>query len=133
MDKKVQVLVVEDDEFVLDAVMEILKVSGFLVAGASDGWAGLKKYDAENFDIILTDIIMPDMEGIEFIKAVSKRKRNTPIIVMSGNHMGLQFLDSARIFGAKATLQKPFHPKMLVQTIEWVLEGWEEGKERIGE
>ena len=60
---------------------------------------------------------MPDMEGIEFLKTIRKLKKNLPVIVMSGNVMGRQFLTAARLFGATATLKKPFSHQDLMSTM----------------
>ncbi len=60
---------------------------------------------------------MPDMEGIEFVRSLVKTKKGLPIVVMSGNPVGTKFLETARIFGARATLRKPFTVQELLEVI----------------
>lgn len=112
------ILVVDDEQTVLQAVTDILSDKGYNVVTAPDGKSGLKKIKEHRPDLIITDIIMPDMEGIEFIKAVRKEQKEIPIIVMSGHAVGIKFLEVAGIFGAAKTLIKPFSRQELLQAVE---------------
>ena len=112
-----KILVVDDESTVTDLISLILTEEGYEVSTAQNGKEGLKQFESVGPDLIITDIIMPDMEGIEFIKALVKKKKNIPIIVMSGNIIGTKFLKSARLFGAKATLTKPFTTQDLIETV----------------
>ena len=121
MASKLKILVVDDEEKIRNALQDILESKGYKVSIAKDGKEGLKQFAALEPGLIITDIIMPDMEGIEFIRAIAKKKKNTPIIVMSGNILGAKFLESARIFGTRACLKKPFTAQELMKTIEKLL------------
>jgi CheY-like chemotaxis protein len=112
------ILVVDDEQAVLQAVTDILSDKGYDIITAGNGKSGLKKIKEHRPDVILTDIIMPDMEGIEFIKAVRKEQKEIPIIVMSGNPVGMKFLKVAGIFGAAKSLVKPFTRQELLQAVE---------------
>lgn len=111
------ILVVDDDTTVLQAVTDIVQDAGYTVYTAKDGKEGLKQNSLYIPDIILTDIIMPDMEGIEFIKSIRKERKQVPIIVMSGHAIGMKYFHTAEIFGASAGLIKPFSRRELLETI----------------
>lgn len=116
-----KVLVVDDEPSITDLVNLILTEKGYEVSIANDGKQGLKQFESVEPDLVITDIVMPDMEGIEFIKALVKKKKDISIIVMSGNIVGMKFLKTARLFGAKAALTKPFTTQELIETIDRIL------------
>jgi CheY-like chemotaxis protein len=116
-----KILIVDDDEKVLQVMKDILEPGSYDVYTAQNGKDGLEQITRVEPDLVITDIVMPDMEGMEFISTLSKRKRGIPIIVMSGNVIGMKFLESARIFGAKATLTKPFKARELIEKINSIL------------
>jgi DNA-binding response OmpR family regulator len=116
-----KVLVVDDEPSITDLVSLILTEKGYEVSIANDGKQGLKQFESVEPDLVITDIVMPDMEGIEFIKALVKKKKDIPVIVMSGNIVGRKFLKTACLFGAKAALTKPFTTQELIETIDRIL------------
>lgn len=111
------ILVVDDEVSVRFAVEEILSDGGYQVITASNGIEALELLKVKKPRIILTDMIMPDMEGIEFIRKVRKSNKEIPFIVMSGNPLGKQFFSVADIMGATSTLLKPFSRGELLQAI----------------
>ncbi len=115
------ILVVDDEEQVRQAVSDILEEDGYGVVTAVDGKDGLKKNKQFSPDVVITDIIMPDMEGIELLKALHKENTKTPIIVMSGNAVGSKFLHVAKLMGAKASLLKPFSKTEIITAVKEVL------------
>jgi len=112
-----KILVVDDEPAIIDLVHSILADNGYEVTGAKDGREGLKVFESTNPDLVITDIVMPDMEGIEFMRNLVKKRKGLPIIVMSGNAVGTKFLETARIFGARATLRKPFTVQELLEIV----------------
>ena len=112
-----KILVVDDESSITDLVYSILTEKGYEVTTAKDGKEGLKVFESVKPDLVITDIVMPDMEGIEFMRSLVKMRKGLPIIVMSGNVLGAKFLETARIFGAQATLRKPFAIQELLEVI----------------
>lgn len=113
-----RILVVDDEKAITDLVHRLLSREGYEVSSASNGSQGLQRVDEIRPDLIITDISMPDMEGIEFISKLRKGSVSTPIIAMSGNAVGMSFLRATRLFGATETLLKPFTNEDLLSAVE---------------
>src|SRR4051812_5710222 len=98
--------------------------AGHQVATASNGKAALEILEKTEVDLILTDIVMPDMEGLALTRAVRKMNKSAKIIAMSGGGRGSadDYLTLAKTFGAAATLEKPFDFETLTKTVKDVLE-----------
>lgn len=106
------ILVIEDHDPMAKTIEAILTADRHTVVRAVNGRIGAALFDAEPFDLVITDILMPDQEGIETIRALVKRKPDVRIIAVSGSGRdgGMDYLHMAKAFGAMATLQKPFQP-----------------------
>lgn len=118
-------LVIDDDEGMRKLMVRTLSGSKHRVFEAENGREGLKLMDEHRPDVVITDILMPQKEGIETIREVQERAPTTKIIAISGGGLShnLMFLDVARAFGADAVLAKPFRPAQLVETVERMLGG----------
>ena len=112
-----KILVVDDESSITNMLYLVLTGEGYEVATAKDGREGLKVFESIKPDLVITDIVMPDMEGIEFTRRLVNKRKGLLIIVMSGNAVGTRFLKTARIFGARAALQKPFTIQELKGTL----------------
>lgn len=117
-----KILVVDDEQIIRDDISEYLSIIGYKVITAGNGKEGLDLVKSENPDLIITDIIMPEMEGIEFIGKVKKSFKNIPVIAMSGSSFGKKFLDAACLIGAEAKFEKPFDLDKLLKKVESLLE-----------
>ena len=82
--RNIKVLVIDDDPNILDLLYTILKRHGFDVYTASDGEKGIELFKKENTSIILTDIIMPKITGIEILKIIKNISPITQVVVFSG-------------------------------------------------
>ena len=116
-----RVLIVDDEQAICDYISLVLSKNGYDTSVAKDGREGLRQFRSVKPDLVISDIIMPDMEGIEFIRTLIRKNSGTPIIVMSGDVVGTNFLKSALILGAKDFLVMPFAAEKLVETVERVL------------
>tara|TARA_Y100001960_G_scaffold332552_1_gene433521 strand:+ start:4934 stop:5308 length:375 start_codon:yes stop_codon:yes gene_type:complete len=113
-------LVIDDDALVRDSISMMLQSIDSKVDLAQDGIQGLKMFKNNNYDIIITDIIMPEKEGFETITDIKKIDERAKIIAISGGSregMGA-YLPIAEDLGAKAILYKPFNEEELIYTIE---------------
>lgn len=114
---KKRILVVDDEEAVAELVRTLLVEAGYEVAVAENGKAALEQVSSFVPELVITDISMPDMEGIELISRLRKSDGTLPIIAMSGNAVGVGFLKATRLFGAVATLKKPFSNRDLMDAV----------------
>ncbi len=105
-----QVLVIDDDCPVRTTICENLREWGFIVLEARNGRQGIETIDRLGFpDIVITDIIMPEMGGIEVIKEIRKRESGVKIIAISGGGRteAEDFLETAKKTGADMAFSKP--------------------------
>jgi CheY-like chemotaxis protein len=104
-----RILVVDDEALVRAAIAVVLRRAGHGVTLAEDGLDALRKFHPHCFDLVITDIVMPRMEGIETMRALRRLEPQIPIIAMSGSEgpdNGL-YLRAAIALGADAALRKP--------------------------
>ena len=81
---KKTILVIEDDLDVLSMMVRHLKHLGFGVITASDGMEGLKKLDSEDYDLVITDIVMPYVSGVGVVGAIKAKRPHIPVIAITG-------------------------------------------------
>jgi len=117
------ILVIDDEEPVRTVLRQMLEKEGYEVEEAPDGAVGLSLLQDHPIDLVITDLFMPEKEGIETMREVQKSFPQVKIIAMSGGgRMGkLDFLPMAESFGAQRTLAKPFERKELLETVRAVL------------
>lgn len=115
------ILVIDDDSAVRATIEVVLKREGHKIALAADGRKGLQRFQVGQFDLLIVDIFMPDMDGLETIGLVQKLQPGIPIVVISGYHSGANsmpdFLNMATKLGAVYSLQKPFRPADLLEAV----------------
>lgn len=118
------ILVIDDDPAMRRVILRALRPRGHALLEAENGDQGLKLLEDGRPDLIITDILMPDKEGIETIREALDRAPGTKIIAISGGSaQNLIYLDAARAFGAQASLAKPFRAEELLETVDRVLAG----------
>ncbi len=117
------ILIIDDDEDVRFLLRDILEREGHEVRDASNGKKGLKLQRESPADLIITDIVMPEKEGIETIMELHREFPEVKIIAISGGGRNRpeSYLRAAKKLGAHKTLEKPFERKDLLKTIRDVL------------
>jgi DNA-binding response OmpR family regulator len=117
-EKKV-ILLIDDDPQVRTVLAKGLEAAGYAVIQAENGEEGQLYLDAGGPDLVVSDILMPVVEGIETILAIRKRNQAIPIIAISGAGRGdgANMLEAARKLGATEILEKPFRPSRLVALV----------------
>ena len=122
-----RLLLVDDDDRVRDSLRRLLEQAGHRVSAASDAGSALELYRREPFDLVLTDLAMPRINGIELVRSLRAYDPDATIFVFTGHALGDQ-LDLAREAGATIVLHKPLE---LEEFQRAVAEAWhEEGAER---
>lgn len=117
--KKITVLVVDDERLIADTMTEILKRSGFEAACAYDGRSALEMAIQLSPDYVLTDVVMPKMNGVQLAIAVRKALPKTEILLLSGQAGVTEILDRGRREGYSFELiGKPVHPEKLLERLK---------------
>lgn len=117
------VLVVDDDVQFVNYLSKLLEYEGYRVCQAFNGDEGITGYIQHQPHLIITDIVMPDKEGLELITMVREQDLKIPIIAVSGGNHGFgdDYLRMAKKLGANATFPKPFHSEILLTTVSKLL------------
>ena len=112
------VTVADDDDLLRKNIVEILVDAGYSVRAASPGAEAQEQYEAEAAKLVITDISMPDMDGIELVRAFSDSGENIRLLAMSGHVGDVDYLEIANALGAAHTLRKPFRKMDFLNTVE---------------
>lgn len=119
-----RVLIIDDDDYVQNMLKQTLERAGYEVAAAANGAEGLKLYESNQqvsapFDVVITDLIMPEMEGIETITLLRKRNPDVKVIAISGGGRNRpeDYLFLAEKLGADRTFSKPVDRKAMLDAV----------------
>lgn len=115
-----RILVIDDEPAIRVMVERILTSAGHEVVLAPDGVEGMKQQRAAPAELIITDLFMPNEEGLELIIHLRKEFPNIPIIAMSGKPAGGTLLDISQRLGAVTILQKPFSAEQFIAAVSKV-------------
>jgi CheY-like chemotaxis protein len=115
-----KILVIDDDALIRNMVSSSLMKAGHEVECAENGVDGLRKAQENPPELVITDMLMPDMEGIETIMEMRSKNPNIGIIAMSGGGStgNMDFLEMASRLGAQHVLKKPFKPSVLLDLVD---------------
>ena len=118
-----RILLIDDDETVRYALKQVEERAAHQVEEASDRQVGVEKFEVHKPDLVITDIIMPNQEGIETIIKLRRLAPEVAIIAMSGGGRtgNRDFLTMAEKLGAAKVMAKPFRPKELVEAVAALL------------
>jgi CheY-like chemotaxis protein len=104
----VKILVVDDEPSVRNLTVEILRRSGYQPHGVPTAREALDLLDEERFDLVVTDVVMPGMTGVEFLYELRRRQPDLPVILMTGGSEEPERTTRAVELGAVGLLYKPF-------------------------
>lgn len=121
IEKQKYILVVDDEINVRTVFSDILKKEGYYVRGAKDGYEAIKAVDEESFDLVLVDLGMPRMNGIETLENIKKRKPQLQVIIYTEYGSITTAVEAIRK-GAVDYLNEPFSPRELKLSIKKALE-----------
>jgi len=118
------ILLVEDDDQLRTLLKSLLTSSGYEVSEALNGTGALAMYARNRFDLVITDLVMPDIDGLEVIMELLRRDKSAKIIAISGGgiNRGVEYLKIAQKLGAKLTLSKPFGNEEFLAAVSLLLE-----------
>jgi CheY-like chemotaxis protein len=115
------ILVVDDNAETRETIALCLRTLGYAVTSAADGREAIAEIHARSFDLVITDVLMPEVDGTEVIVAARRCQPNARIIAMSGGgdyFCAEDLLKVGRLLGAGMQLQKPFSRDQLLDSIE---------------
>jgi DNA-binding NtrC family response regulator len=118
-----RILVIDDDESVRGFVVAVLLEAGHVVVEASDGAEGLKLNKDSPSDLIITDLFMPETDGLAVVMELKRIRPDVKIITISGagKYGGPGSLRTAELLGSTYTLEKPFSPDKLLELVDRAL------------
>ncbi len=127
---KARILVVDDENEMRRMLRQMLEFEGFEVVEASDGKIAERLCHEQLFDLIITDLIMPEKEGIELIMGIRQEFPDMRFIAISGGGrlMAGEYLPIAKDLGAASTLEKPFKREDLLAAVHDLLHQGDEGQ-----
>ena len=113
------ILVVDDEASGRDLIIRILNRAGYRVRSAIDGREAFRHIDQGGIDLIITDLFMPQMDGLELVMHLREQSRAIPVIAISGalTGQGEDILRTVRMLGAAVTLPKPFTAHELIAAV----------------
>jgi DNA-binding response OmpR family regulator len=117
-----EILLIEDDEDIVELVRHYLEKENFVLKNVADGFSGLKKAKAESFDLIILDIMLPEMDGLEVCKELrgDPKTASIPIIMLTAKSEETDKIVGLEL-GADDYVTKPFSPKELVARVKALL------------
>lgn len=118
--KGIKILIVDDEEHTRLGYAEVLKLDGYSVETAENGHEGFKKAVEDEFDIIITDLRMPEADGITFIQKLREHNITTPVLIITA-FGSYKTYKSAKNLGVIEYLNKPIRAKDLKSAIEKII------------
>ena len=118
------IMIIDDEPMICEMLDSLFSGSGYTVTTAPDGELGLALYKDNPADVVITDIIMPESDGLETIKAMRAHNAGVKIIAISGGSRikGIDFLEVASNLGADHVFCKPLDNDDLLNTVETCLQ-----------
>ena len=114
---KPRILVVDDERVIADTIAEILNDSGFEATPAYSGEAAIKVIQENCPDVVLTDVVMPGVNGVEVARFVADNCSDTKVLLFSGQAAVSEFLQANQLGYSFEVLAKPLHPNELIEKL----------------
>ena len=117
------ILIIDDDEQIRAFLRRVLEAAGYMVTEAPNGQEGLRQFRQTPTALVITDLFMPDRDGLEVTMALHRESPTVKIIVITGGSGQRDFLEVAKILGAHRTMRKPVTIAELLQAVQEELRG----------
>jgi two-component system response regulator (stage 0 sporulation protein F) len=116
------ILIIDDEEGIRALLPTTLEAAGHEVMEAPNGRIGLEQYRRRPTDLVITDILMPELNGLDMLLALTGEFLHAKVIAISGAGEGKNVLDHAKLLGARRTFHKPFSMTQLLDAVRYELE-----------
>jgi two-component system response regulator (stage 0 sporulation protein F) len=125
------ILVIDDDHQVRAVFRTILERAGHHVLEARTGTEGLRLFHQSPVNLVITDVLMPDMDGLEVTQTVHREAPGIPVIALTGGTGERDFLEVAKLLGARRLLHKPVTKAELLHAVQEALQGGMGGEKMV--
>jgi two-component system response regulator (stage 0 sporulation protein F) len=115
------ILIIDDEDTIRVLLRSVLEAEGYEVAEAGNGRQGLVLYRQRPADLVITDILMPELNGLDMLLELTRHFLRAKVIAISGARGEKNVLDVAALLGARRTLQKPFSMPRLLGAVQYEL------------
>ncbi|OQW31505.1 MAG: histidine kinase [Nitrospira sp. SG-bin1] len=116
------ILIVDDDAAIRTLLRTILEADGHHIREAENGQIGLALYREAPTDLVITDILMPERDGMEVTLALTQEFLDAKVIAITGATGDQNFLNVAKLFGARRVIPKPFTPDVIRRAVRFTLD-----------
>ena len=116
------ILVIDDEEIIRALLRSALEAAGYEVTEAANGRQGLELYRHKPTDLVITDIVMPELNGLDMLLELTREFIHAKVIAISGVGGEKNVLDVAKLLGARQTFQKPFSMPHLLGAVRFELD-----------
>ena len=116
------ILIIDDEEIIRVLLRSALEAAGYEVTEAANGRQGLELYRHRPTDLVITDIVMPELNGLDMLLELTREFLQAKVIAISGAGEEKNVLDVAKLLGARQTFQKPFSMPLLLDAVRYELE-----------
>lgn len=116
-----KILVVDDEPVVRELTVEILRRSGYRPHGVESARVALDLLEEERFDLLVSDVVMPEMTGVELVDELRARSHDLPVVLMTGGSQEPERTSNALRLGACGLVYKPFSQQELTAAVERAL------------
>jgi len=111
------ILIIDDQESIRALLRTTLEAAGYEVMVASNGRIGLELYRQMPTDLVITDMLMPELNGLDMLRELTREFLDAKVIAISGAGKGQNVLDVAKLLGARRTFHKPFSMTLLLDAV----------------
>ena len=116
------ILIIDDEESIRLLLRSALEAAGYEVTEASNGRQGLELYRRKPTDLVITDILMPELNGLDMLLELTREFLNAKVVAISGAGGEKNVLDVAKLLGARQTFRKPFSMPQLLGAVRYELD-----------
>jgi DNA-binding response OmpR family regulator len=116
------ILIIDDEEPIRALLRTTLEAAGYEVTEAANGRLGLERYRHRPTDLVIADLLMPELNGLDMILELTRSFLDAKVIAISGGGGEDNVLDVAKLLGARRTLQKPFSMTQLLDAVRYELD-----------
>jgi two-component system response regulator (stage 0 sporulation protein F) len=115
------ILIIDDEASIRTALRRILNEDGYQIREAANGYSGLALYRQAPADVVITDLLMPERDGLEVTLALTQEFLDARVIAITGATGDQNYLNVAKLFGARRVIQKPFTPDDIRRAVRYAL------------